>query len=156
MVYVTGRLGGPLAALRDLEAGRVPAAANRQRFAHPCPRLEEAAWLSAEGASAAIDISDGLSAEIGHLASASKVAITIRLEDVPAVEGSSAEDAVRSGEEYELLVSSPHPLDTTQFKERFNLDLTLIGKVAHGAARASITRNGEPVTLPSGYLHFTE
>jgi thiamine-monophosphate kinase len=156
MVYVTGRLGGPLAALRDLEAGRTPSTENRRRIAHPVPRFQESAWLAARGASAAIDISDGLSSEIGHLASASRVSITIRLEDVPAVEGSSVEDAVGSGEEYELLVTAPSHLDTAQFKERFDLDLTLIGEVGQGPIGATITRNGEPVTLPAGYLHFTE
>lgn len=156
LVYVTGRLGGPLSALRDLETGRVPSAENRDRFAHPVPRLRESAWFVANGASAAIDISDGLCSELGHLARASKASVTIRLEDVPAVEGSSQEDAARSGEEYELLVTSPHRLDTAEFKERFDLDLTLIGEVAHGAVGATVTNNGEPVTLPAGYLHFTE
>jgi thiamine-monophosphate kinase len=156
LVYVTGRLGGPLAALRDLEAGRTPSPESRERFARPVPRIQESAWLAAKGASSAIDISDGLAADIGHLASASKVSITVRLEDVPAVEGSTAEDAVRSGEEYELVVTSPSQLDTMQFKARFDLDLTLIGEVADGAIGATFTENGEPVSLPAGYLHFKE
>jgi Thiamine monophosphate kinase len=130
------------AALRDLETGRVPSAENRDRFAHPVPRLRESAWFVANGASAAIDISDGLCSELGHLARASKASVTIRLEDVPAVEGSSQEDAARSGEEYELLVTSPHRLDTAEFKERFDLDLTLIGEVAHGAVGATVRRTG--------------
>ncbi|HUQ46703.1 MAG TPA: thiamine-phosphate kinase [Gemmatimonadaceae bacterium] len=155
-VYVTGRLGGPRAALRDLEAGRAPSEVNRERFAHPVPRILESAWLAANGATAAIDISDGLSAEVDHLASASKLSIIVRLEDVPAVEGVSPTDAVLSGEEYELLITGPASLDTAQFKERFGLDLTLIGEVTEGPIGAMITQNGKPVTLPAGYLHFTE
>ena len=155
-VYVTGRLGGPQAALRDLEAGRVPSEMSRQRFAHPVPRILESAWLAAKGVTAAIDISDGLAAEADHLASASKVSISIRLEDVPTIEGVSATDAVRGGEEYELLITGPSSLDSAQFKERFGLDLTLIGEVTDGPVGAVITENGKPVILPAGYLHFTE
>jgi thiamine-monophosphate kinase len=156
LVYVTGRLGGPLAALRDLQAGRAPSDVIRQRFAHPVPRFYESSWLSASGASAAIDISDGLAAEIGHLAAASRVGITIRLEDVPRVEGVSETDAARSGEEYELIATAPSPLDAIQFKERFGLDLTLIGTVMKGPVGAVITKQGEPVILQPGYLHFKE
>lgn len=156
LVYVTGRLGGPMASLRELQAGRSPSPENRRRFAHPVPRFQESAWLAAKGASSAIDISDGLAAELGHLASASRVSITARLEDVPTVEGVSATDAARSGEEYELVITAPTSLDTAQFRERFDLDLTLIGEVAQGSVGAVMTQDGEPVPLPAGYLHFTE
>jgi thiamine-monophosphate kinase len=156
LVYVTGRLGGSLAALRDLEAGRSPSPENIKRFAHPVPRIQESAWLAAKGVSAAIDISDGLAAEIGHLASASKRSIAVRAEEVPTVENATAEDALQSGEEYELLVTSPSPLDTEQFRARFDLDLTMIGEVTDGPVGAIFTRNGEPVSLPAGYFHFKE
>src|SRR5687767_4676519 len=46
-IYVTGRLGGPAAALRALEGGRVPDDVHRSRFASPTPRLDEARWLAA-------------------------------------------------------------------------------------------------------------
>lgn len=156
LVYTTGRLGGALAALRDLEAGLTPSAENMQRFAHPVPRIEESVWLASKGATAAIDISDGLAAEVGHLASASKVSITVRLEDVPAVDGVSQEDAARSGEEYELVVTAPSAIDTEAFAARFDLELTLIGEVSDGTAGAVLTNGGEQMTLRAGYLHFTE
>lgn len=154
-VYVTGRLGGPLAALRDLQSGRNPSAENRQRFVAPVPRIEEAVWLGENGATSAIDISDGLAAELGHLAAASRVQITVRLENLPVVEGSSPLDAAGSGEEYELVVTSPSAIDTREFAKKFNLELTKIGDVASGAG-VVMTLNGEPVALPPGYLHFTE
>lgn len=154
-VYVTGRLGGSITALRDFDSGRMPGEIARQRFAHPVPRILESAWLASKGATAAIDISDGLAAEADHLASASKVMISLRLEEVPTVEGVSATDAIQSGEEYELLITGPSSLDIAQFKERFGLDLTLIGDVAEGPVGAEITENGKPVTFPAGYLHFT-
>ena len=155
-VYVTGRLGGPLAALRDLQAGRTPSKANRSRFAHPVPRIEEAVWLGENGAAAAIDVSDGLSAELGHLAAASRVGISIRAEDVPTVLGVTPMDAAGSGEEYELIVTSPSNIDATEFRRRFGLDLTQIGTVTAGAVGVVMTLGDKPVVSPPGYLHFTE
>lgn len=155
-VYVTGRLGGPLAALRDFQAGREPSKENRDRFAHPVPRIEEAVWLADNGAAAALDISDGLAAELGHLSAASRVAINVRLEDVPAVSGMSAIDAAASGEEYELIVTAPADIDTAEFTKRFGLELTRIGDVSSQPVGVVMTQNGEPVAAPAGYLHFTE
>ncbi len=154
LIYVSGHLGGSLAALRELEEGRTPAAEYRRRFAHPLPRIRESAWLAANGATSAIDISDGLMAEIGHLAAASKVSISVRLEDIPAVDGVSTTDAARSGEEYELVVTAGSGFDTAEFNKLFALDLTLIGSVGKGTPGAIITENGNPVTLPPGYVHF--
>ncbi|MEO5903366.1 MAG: thiamine-phosphate kinase, partial [Gemmatimonadaceae bacterium] len=155
-VYVTGRLGGPLAALRELEAGRAPSEENRKRFAHPVPRIEEAAWLGENGAAAAVDISDGLTADLGHLSVASRVGINVCIEDIPTVAGVSSFDAAGSGEEYELVVTSRADIDLEKFNRLFHLDLTQIGTVTGGATGVVMTENGEPVVSPTGYLHFTE
>src|SRR5205814_9279797 len=55
LLYVTGRLGGPRAALASLETGKTPAPDTRARFAHPSARIAEARWLAARGMVAAID-----------------------------------------------------------------------------------------------------
>src|SRR5690349_5447142 len=106
-LWVTGRLGGPLAALRAFERGDAPLPAHRARFARPRPRLAEARWLAAHGARAAIDVSDGLLAEAAHLAAAGGVRLRVDLDRLPCVEGTSPSDAARSGEEYELLLAAP-------------------------------------------------
>jgi thiamine-monophosphate kinase len=74
IIFVTGRLGGPGAALAALLAGERPDAACRARFASPVARIAEARWCAEQGARAAIDISDGLVSDAGHLARASGVA----------------------------------------------------------------------------------
>lgn len=153
-VYVTGALGGSLAALRALQAGREPDPAHRARFAHPIPRILESIWLSEHGATAAVDISDGLAADLGHLAAASRVRITIDLDKVPRVEGVSPADAAASGEEYELVVTSPFDIDQDAFRDAFGLDLTAIGVVEPGAPGVRFKLDGEHVEAPSGYLHF--
>ena len=155
LVYMTGSVGGSLLALREFEAGREPAPAFRLRFAHPVPRVAEAAWLAKAGGGAAVDVSDGLVADLGHLAAASSVEICIDLERVSIVDGISPMDACGSGEEYELVVTVPHELDIRDFQRVFGLDLTCIGTVAAGDAKVRTFYEGAEVEPPTGYLHFT-
>lgn len=129
-IYVTGELGASAAALRALLAGKTPTAPQRARFAAPVPRIAEARWLAAHGATAAIDISDGLIAEMGHLAAASHVHLAVDDRALPVANGASLEDALHGGEEYELLVAGP-TLDTRAFESTHGVRLTAIA-----AARA--------------------
>ena len=134
IICVTGRLGGPGAALRAFELGETPAEEYRARFARPVPRIEEATWLAARGAHAAIDISDGLMRDAGHLIAASGVSIHVNQQAVPRLAGITWEDAVESGEEYELLVALPGEPSVkrlaAEFHERFGLSLVPIGRAA--------------------------
>lgn len=154
-VYVTGRLGGPVSALREYREGRIPAKPARERFAHPAPRLKEARWLASRGSHAAIDISDGLIADARHLAVASGVGLHLRSESVPVLAGAKPVDALASGEEYELLVTSPGPLDAAAFRAEFGLDLTEIGEAQGDEADVVLTAGGRRVAPPAGYDHFT-
>jgi thiamine-monophosphate kinase len=154
-VYVTGRLGGPGAAVRAWLAGDEPRPEWRERFAHPSARLREGRWLVGRGARAAIDISDGLLADLGHLAAASHVRIDVDLGRVPRVDGVSAVEAARSGEEYELLVTSAIPIDTHVFADRFGIPLTEIGMVSDGPPAVRASLDGKPVTVKhGGFDHF--
>lgn len=152
-VYVTGRLGGVGDALAKLAAGQ-SAGPHRDRLAHPVPRLAESLWLADRGATAAIDISDGLAADARHLATASGVELRIDGARVPGVSGISPAARVRSGEEYELLVTAPHALDGDEFAARFQLPLTEIGSAMVGVAgRVHIA--GVPDSDLTGHDHFT-
>ena len=153
-LYVTGRLGGPGAAVRSLRAGGPVAASHRDRFAHPTPRLREALWLADRGATSAIDISDGLAADLGHLSAASGVAIEVDLGRLPLVEGVDALEAAASGEEYELIAGAPAPLDTAAFERAFGIPLTAIGTVSSGRGVA-VLLNGARVANPGGYDHLS-
>ena len=125
-LYVTGELGGSAAALRRLLAGETPDPAHRARFARPAPRLRPARWLAAKGARAAIDVSDGLLAELAHLAAASGVRIALDDNAVPVAAGATLDEALRGGEEYELVVAGD-ALDTAAFARENDLSLTAIG-----------------------------
>lgn len=154
-LYVTGRLGGPAAAVRAWNAGEEPRAEWRARFAAPSARIREARWLMGRGARAAIDISDGLVADAGHLAAASAVRIELDLDRLPLVPGVTPIQAAASGEEYELLVASPIPIDADAFQTRFGVPLTQVGAVRDGNPAVRTLLNGKSVTVPSaGFDHF--
>ena len=107
LVVVTGLLGGPGAAIRAWQAGETPTAWSRGRFAAPVPRWAEGEALAAGGASAMIDISDGLAGDARHLSAASGVWLELDVARVPVGPGGSVEAAMASGEEYELLACIP-------------------------------------------------
>jgi thiamine-monophosphate kinase len=152
-VYVTGRLGGPAAALRAWRAGKEPNEWDRARFANPVPRIEPAIGLAARGATSAIDISDGLVADLGHIAAASKIRIEIDLERIPNATGVSQYEAAASGEEYEIVVTAPE-IDVDSYRDEFGLELTEIGRVVAGPVGVTLLDNGSAVSAPSGYDHF--
>jgi len=152
-VYVTGVLGGPAAAVRAWEAGREPTERDRARFAHPIPRVDAAIGLAARGASSAIDISDGLTADLAHVAAASKVRIQIDADRIPHVDGVSAMEAAGAGEEYEIVVTAPN-IDTRRFTEEFGLELTEIGRVVAGLPAVELSQAGIRVSAPDGFDHF--
>jgi thiamine-monophosphate kinase len=152
-VYVTGRLGAVGAAVLRLERGE-DAHAFHARFARPSARIAEARWLGAQGATAAIDVSDGLVADLRHLAAASRVAIAIDAMQVPRVDGVEIEDALSSGEEYELIVTSKDALDVAAFEARFGLPLTAIGRAGDGA-KGMVTVQGARVATVGGHDHLS-
>jgi len=128
LIYLTGSLGGPGAALATWLAGGRPRATIRARFARPVARLSMGAWCSANGATAAIDVSDGLVVDAGHVAAASHARLVIDLGAVPVLGGITPRDALASGEEYELLVTGPKGMDAAARAARLGT-LTPIGRV---------------------------
>jgi thiamine-monophosphate kinase len=156
-VWVTGSLGGPVAALRAWEAGVEPEKTARARFALPRPRVREARWLREHGATAMIDISDGLVGDAGHMAASSENRVVLQCERVPVHPGAAGpRDALVGGEEYELLVTLPASADARlgeEFEEEFDLPLSRIGGIESGGG-VRLLEDGSPVELPAGYSHF--
>jgi thiamine-monophosphate kinase len=141
--------------LRALLRGKPVPPEYRERFAIPQARLFEGRWLAGQGARAAIDISDGLVADASHIAAASGVRIELYLDRLPVIDGVGPFDAARSGEEYELLVTSTIPIDTDAFIARFGVPLTEIGAVVEGDPGVVTLIDGKPVDFSgSGFDHF--
>jgi thiamine-monophosphate kinase len=154
-VYVTGRFGGPAAAVNAWTHGAEPDAEWRLRYARPAARLREAKWLAERGATAAIDISDGLLADLAHVAHASGVRLQLELDTLPVVAGVDIERAARGGDEYELAVTAPPGLDLAAFHDAFGTPLTRIGLVHAGAPDVQATLAGARVAPDGGWDHLS-
>jgi len=157
-LYVTGTLGGPGRALAAWDSGTTPSLDDRARFARPTARIREALWLAAHGATAAIDISDGLAADASHLAAASRRDVCIELDAIPVVGGASSFHALESGEEYELALTARAPFDEHAFAREFGVPLTRVGTVvapADDTPRVRLMSHGRFVDLPRGHDHFS-
>lgn len=121
-VIVTGPLGATAVGFRE---GRLP---------RPPRRVDEGARL-ARVATAMLDISDGLGVDAAHIAKRSGVRIVLDLDAVPLAPGATHDD-LSFGEDYELLATTPDPLD-----------FTVIGRVEEGS--------GVEPTL-GGWEHFAQ
>jgi len=144
LIYVSGRLGGSALGLAT-QTG--PA---WRRHLRPQPRLELGVFLRERiRASAAMDLSDGLSLDLARLALASGLEADI--EPPPRFPGASPEQALHGGEDYELLFTAP---PRVRVPARFGrIPLTSIGKMRRGKPGA-VFLSGEP--LPAlGYDHFS-
>ena len=142
-VYVSGRLGG---SALGLEKRRGP---GWKRHRRPEPRLALGRYLRETlGATAAMDLSDGLSLDLRRLALASGVSAEI--DPPPVFPGATIEQALHGGEDYELLFTVPR---ATRVPRRFDkLPLTRIGVAGRGPA-GCVLLSGRP--LPAlGYDHF--
>ncbi len=117
LIYVTGTLGDAAVGL-DVRLGRLDVPIPPEEAAYLCARLERpeprvAAGLALRGiASSAIDLSDGLVADLGHILKASQVGAVINLDSIPrstVLRGLSVpwEKIVGGGDDYELCFTVP-------------------------------------------------
>lgn len=155
LVGVTGPLGGPAAGLAVLEERvRLPeelAQTLRRSYARPEPRLAAGRALAAAGATAMIDLSDGLATDAGHIGRAGRVCLELSLSRLPLADGvesaarqlgrPAGELAATGGEDYELCVCAPPRartvLEAAVARADPNARMTWIGRVIQGSPGAS-------------------
>lgn len=162
LLVLTGELGGAAAGLLLLEdpelAAALPAETAellRRRQLDPRPRLRAGRGLAAAGASAMIDLSDGLGADAEHLAAAGGVGLRIEAAALPLAKGVAEvalaagrdplELAAGGGEDYELLAAIP--------AERLGEASSAIGEAAEAALTpvgAVVSGGGVEIRLPGG------
>jgi thiamine-monophosphate kinase len=143
ILYVTGALGGSAAELRALKE-RPAAFQGQDKPGHPHlypePRLAAGRKLL-KLATAAIDLSDGLSTDLSHLCEESRLAAEIDAEALPVDARATLEDALHGGEDYELLFTAPSKVSVPE---------QLGGVLIHAIGRMKKRGKGSQVELDLG------
>lgn len=103
-LLVTGPLGRSAAGLRRRREGAPLEDELVVAHRRPWPRLSEGIAARSAGASAMMDLSDGIGLDLHRLADASRVGF--ELDDIPVARGATVEEAVSGGEDYELLIAT--------------------------------------------------
>jgi len=157
-IYVTGELGASAATLPLLSQEEIRPADFPRHF-YPIPRIEVGRFLRERRlASAMIDISDGLSTDLGHLCDESRVGAKIQAGKIPvAVIGRPARQvelrfALHGGEDYELLFTAARGKPVPS--RIAGVAVTQIGEVTRGR-EVFLERDGVKRKLPpQGWEHF--
>ena len=186
LIYVTGSLGAAAAGLACLSqlAAAFKRARPRSRLKelspipprlmavltphlYPKPRVPQGLWLARNAmATAAIDLSDGLSTDLAHLCSESGVAAELDAAALPVAPGASLAQVLHGGEDYELLFTASPAARVPSSIE--GVPVARIGRIvtmAEGAARNGkrqtatppitlITPTGAVPLAPQGWQHF--
>lgn len=158
-IWVSGEIGGAAFALRH--PGN-PAA--DRRLNEPEPRIELGERLRGL-AHAAIDISDGLAGDLGHILASSQAGAIVHFDKLPIpdyLKDTAIEErmhcALSGGEDYELLFSAApeQRQDLEALSVELGLRLTLIGSIHNGPAILQVLDSqGRPMRFRGGFEHFS-
>ncbi|WP_133000557.1 thiamine-phosphate kinase [Luteimonas arsenica] len=165
-VWVSGTLGGAAGALEQWRAGGAIDPALRERLDRPRPRIALGRALAGV-ATACIDISDGLLADLGHVCAASGVAARVEVDALPGgrlLRPHFGNDALRAlqatgGDDYELCFTLPEGADAmaaaAATAAATGVEVTRIGTVVAGQGVEAFDRDGRCWSPPrAGHEHF--
>jgi len=174
LVYVTGSMGGAAAGLARLcdlatsgdnreggqEPPRIPKSLTVQLAPHlyPQPRIAQGLFLRRRNiASAAIDLSDGLSTDLAHICEESGVAAEVDANLLPIHSGANLDMALHGGEDYELLFTAPATVRVP--RKIAGVSITCIGRILKVRAGMTdvtlLTPQGSRLLEPKGWQHFS-
>lgn len=163
-VWVTGTLGDAAGGLALLDREPVPAL--RARLDRPTPRVAAGRALAGI-ATACVDVSDGLLADLGHVCARSHVAARIDVDALPASAalreafGEADRIALQAsgGDDYELCFTAPADAgaDIGAVSAQLGLRFTRIGRIVAGEGVHPVDAKSQPWSSPRrGYDHFAE
>ncbi len=159
LIMVSGDLGAAALAVSFLDKKNELSDEVVKKLLQPTPRVDLRDFLL-QYATSAIDISDGLAADLNHILQASQVGACINLEKIPVHptvkqhhHEFATEFALRGGDDYELcFTSSP---DNASEIERLGLSCHCIGIVEAELGLRAVLLNGDKIPLATaGYSHF--
>lgn len=161
-IYVTGELGHSAAALEALRRGGLQAfrklpKATRQAHLFPQPQLEAGRKLRGL-ASAMIDVSDGLSTDLGHICEQSRVGALVAEHSIPRPAGlatSSLHYALHGGDDYQLLFTAS---GQARVPARIGgVRVTRIGQIVRGKGIFLVDSHGQRKKVAGGgWQHFSK
>ncbi|MGH9861897.1 MAG: thiamine-phosphate kinase [Candidatus Acidiferrales bacterium] len=169
VIFVSGRLGlaglGLACRRKKLKPAGPLARQCRRAHLYPQPRVGLGPALARRGATAMIDVSDGLSTDLHHLCEASGVGARVFASKIPAVEmpvglarrlrTSGLDLALNSGEDYELLFMLPQARAARLPKKLAGVALTAIGEITRGPQITIVEARGrEHELVARGWDHF--
>ena len=164
-IYVTGYLGQAGAGLALIQQEkRAPVKALFEHFYRPESRIAIGQALLGK-ATAAIDVSDGLVADLGHIIELSNVGANVYLDNVPYSDDvlqtfgqeQALQFALGAGDDYELcFCASPESSDAiTALVQEYSVPITCIGKICEGKSVTLLNKENQPVSVTQqGYQHF--
>ncbi len=167
-IFVTGCLGDAAAALAMLQQ-QLSVEGEQQQFLHerfyaPQARVALGQKLLTV-ANSAIDISDGLLADLGHICKASGLAATLYSDKLPlsdvlqtvVARQQALRYALTGGDDYELCFTAPAEQRTAlaRYARQFDVPITEIGQLAAGQGVVCLDGESKPLVFESsGYQHF--
>jgi thiamine-monophosphate kinase len=171
VVAVTGHLGAAAGGVRlvvqgpDFDAPGHPESENELRSAQhrPQPRVALGQAAVRAGLRCGMDVSDGLVQDLGHIATASGVAIGIEASSVPVSSalqvvfpGDALAMALTGGEDYELILVGPQDV-MDKYVGKTDQQVTVIGRVEDGEAEVTVVNDrGKAMTFDHrGWDHLT-
>jgi thiamine-monophosphate kinase len=163
-VWASGTLGDAAGALAQLQAGGAVDPSLRMRLDRPTPRVALGRALRGI-ASACIDVSDGLLADLGHVCAASGVGAEVELDALPASAalrsafgiGPARVLQATGGDDYELCFTAAQALraDVVGAGNAAGVHVERIGRIVEGAGVLVRDAGGDPWTpARTGYAHF--
>ena len=164
MTGYAGSAAAGLAMLKErMQFGAELATYLRTAFTRPQPRIAEGQLLLKHGVTTAIDISDGLLADLRHICEASKVGARVNVEKIPVHTGMQSKFGERArkmaltgGEDYELLFTADREI-IDKVKKEAECPVTVIGEITEGDAGKvkAVDAEGKIIKIDkAGWEHF--
>jgi thiamine-monophosphate kinase len=161
-VYVTGTIGDAALGLAILQGKQSATSAASKflvnRFLRPSARLAAGRSLARiKPVPAAIDISDGLWQDLGHVLQRSRVGAEIEVEAIPlsaayrAIPGSDPILALTGGDDYELLFCMRPHVSEAELSRKLGVPVSRIGRIVRGR-RARLLEGGRPARTTGSRL----